>query len=105
MALYSHYAAAGEATVFVRLGTLDAEFAKHLSPELFIYQDSKMPWFVVPEGKKTFATFYLPADVWCAESKRRMDCIRPAIVEWQKAQGCWDLEWEKADNKAEEKGD
>lgn len=105
VALYSHYAMLGPTTVFVRLGTLDVAFATHLTPDFFIYQDFKMPWFCVPAGRTAFARFYAPAEEWSTEAKARMALLGPAVGEWTSAQGCWELEWEKAGKEAESDGD
>jgi hypothetical protein len=48
VALWSHYAGAGEAVSFVRVGTLDDP--DRLPPDIHIYTSSKQPWVVVPEG-------------------------------------------------------
>ena len=46
VALWSHYAGAGEAVSFVRAGTLDEP--QQVSPDVHIFTASKQPWVVLP---------------------------------------------------------
>lgn len=79
----------------MRLGTLDQKFANHLKPDLFIYQESKMPWFVVPEGSKTFDKFYRPREEWGKEQWARFEKLREGIDEWKAKKGGWEVPKEK----------
>ena len=69
VALWSHYAGAGDKQSFVRVGTLDDPDA--LAPDVHIYTESKQPWVVIPEGARAFAQFYRPAEVWPPASLER----------------------------------
>lgn len=69
VALWSHYAGAGDKLSFVRVGTLDDPDA--LAPDVHIYTESKQPWVVIPEGARAFAQFYRPAEVWPPVSLER----------------------------------
>ncbi len=69
VALWSHYAGAGEAVAFVRVGTLDEAAA--LVPDIHIYTRSKLPWVTLPEGALAVEGYYRPKDVWPEESRAR----------------------------------
>lgn len=92
VALYSHYAGGGPYTSFVRLGTLDVEYSHALKPDVYIYQTTKMPWFVVPEGGKCFDAFYQPSEEWGKETWERFAKLRPEIEKWRKESGGWKFE-------------
>jgi hypothetical protein len=53
VALWSHYAGAGRAVCFMRVGTLDQP--DRLPPDVHIYTASKQPWVVLPAGTPAFA--------------------------------------------------
>lgn len=61
IALWSHYAGAGEKAAFVRVGTLDNPDG--CPPDVHIFTDSRQPWFVLPEGAEAFPVFYSGRDV------------------------------------------
>ena len=61
VALWSHYAGAGERAAFVRVGTLDNPGAA--PPDVHIFTSSKQPWVVIPDGAEAYATFYPSDDV------------------------------------------
>ncbi len=69
IALWSHYAGAGEKIAFVRVGTL--EDPDSLPPDIHIYTDSKQPWVVLPPGVPTVPEYYRASDYWPAESLER----------------------------------
>ncbi|MCB1575632.1 MAG: GFA family protein, partial [Xanthomonadales bacterium] len=48
VAVWSHYAGAGDAVKFVRVGTL--EDPDGLPPDIHIFTESKQPWVVLPDG-------------------------------------------------------
>jgi hypothetical protein len=75
VALWSHYALAGDAIRFVRVGTLDDP--DRVPPDIHIYTESKQPWVVLPEGARAVPQFYNPKEVWTPESQAR----------WRTAQG------------------
>lgn len=69
VALWSHYAGAGEAISFVRVGTL--ENPDLLPPDIHIYTMSKQPWVVLPVGTPAVAEYYSSKTYWPAESLER----------------------------------
>ena len=69
VALWSHYAGAGEAIRFVRVGTLDAP--DRLPPDVHIYIASKQPWVILPGGVPAFSGYYRAKETWPAESLAR----------------------------------
>lgn len=56
VALWSHYAGAGDALCFVRVGTLDDP--DRCPPDIHIYTASKQPWVVLPPGARALPAFY-----------------------------------------------
>jgi hypothetical protein len=73
VALWSHYAGAGDKLSFVRVGTLDDPDA--FAPDVYIYTESKQPWVLIPPGARAFTQFYRPAEVWSAASLERYRAI------------------------------
>ena len=73
VALWSHYAGAGEAICFVRVGTLDDP--DRLPPDIHIFTRSKQPWIVLPPGVPAVAAFYDRDEVWPAESLARRRAV------------------------------
>ena len=53
IAVWSHYAGAGDAVRFVRVGTLDEP--ARLPPDIHIFTSTKQPWVVLPEGTPAVA--------------------------------------------------
>jgi hypothetical protein len=74
VAVWSHYAQAGEAVSFMRVGTLDEP--DRLPPDIHIFTASKQPWVVIPAGARAVEAFYKPAEVWSDESRARMRAVR-----------------------------
>ncbi len=62
VALWSHYAGAGDAVCFVRVGTLDEP--DRLPPDIHIYTRSKQPWVVLPPGVPAVEDYYDRNDYW-----------------------------------------
>ena len=60
--------------LFVRAGTLDDPDA--VKPDLHIFTRSKLPWLELPEGARSFDTFYKLDEVWPAESLERRRLAR-----------------------------
>jgi hypothetical protein len=71
VALWSHYAGAGEKFAFVRVGAL--EEPDRLPPDVHIYTESKQPWVVLPAGVPAFPEFYRRSAVWPAASLQRRE--------------------------------
>lgn len=69
VAVWSHYAGAGDAIRFVRVGTLDNPDA--LPPDIHIFTSSKQPWVVLPEGTPAVPEYYDRKIYWPAESLAR----------------------------------
>jgi hypothetical protein len=75
VAVWSTYAAAGEAIRFIRVGTLDEP--SRLPPDIHIYTASKQPWVELPPNIAAENEFYKPSLRWPAESLQR----RAALLE------------------------
>jgi len=69
VALWSHYAGAGEKLAFVRVGTLDEP--DRLPPDIHIFTASKQPWVVLPPQTPAFEAYYDRKRLWPAESLAR----------------------------------
>jgi hypothetical protein len=69
IAVWSHYAGAGSAVSFVRVGTLDDPDA--LPPDIHIFTASKQPWVVLPAGAPAVPEYYDREKYWPAESLER----------------------------------
>ena len=83
IAVWSHYAGAGPAVMFLRVGTLDQP--DHLPPDIHIFTESKQPWVVIPEGTPFVAEYYDRETFWPAESLARRLVILPQIQAHQAA--------------------
>ena len=73
VAVWSHYAGAGDAVCFVRVGTLDAP--DHLPPDIHIYTSSKQPWVVLPPGVPAVPEYYDRKLYWPKESLARREAL------------------------------
>jgi len=76
VAVWSHYAGAGDALCFVRVGTLDAP--DRLPPDIHIYTASKQPWVLLPEGMPAVPEYYSAKAYWPAESLERRKALAAA---------------------------
>lgn len=76
IALWSHYAGAGDKIAFIRVGTLDDP--DRLRPDIHIYTSSKQPWVIIPEGALAMPEFYSLRRTWPAESIERLDRLSVA---------------------------
>jgi len=74
VAVWGHYASAGEAMAFVRVGTLDDP--SPFPPDIHVFTSTKAAWLPLPEGAKTFPEFYNPAQEWPPESLARARAAR-----------------------------
>jgi hypothetical protein len=74
VALWSHYAGAGDAVSFVRVGTLDDPEAH--APDVHIFTSTKQPWVQLPAGVPAFAEFYRPAEQWPKDSLSRYAALK-----------------------------
>ena len=75
VALWSHYAGAGQAISFVRVGTLETPDA--LPPDIHIFTASKQPWVRLPPGTPAVAGYYRASAVWPAASLARRAALAP----------------------------
>jgi hypothetical protein len=69
IAVWSHYAGAGEAVSFVRVGTLD--LPDRLPPDIHIFTASKQPWVEIPSGMPAVPEYYKAVEHWPKESLER----------------------------------
>jgi hypothetical protein len=69
VAVWSHYAGAGDKVRFVRVGTLLEP--DRVPPDIHIYTASKQPWVVLPEGARAVPEYYRASQTWPAESLAR----------------------------------
>ena len=74
VALWSHYAGAGDSVSFVRVGTLDEPDSQ--PPDVHIFTSSKQPWVQLPAEVPVFAEFYKPAEQWPQESLNRYAVLK-----------------------------
>jgi len=73
IALWSHYAGAGDAVSFVRVGTLDEP--DRLPPDIHIFTSSKQPWVVLSPDVPAFDIFYDRNEMWPEESLERRRAV------------------------------
>ena len=76
VALWSHYASAGDPIRFVRVGTLDEP--GRFPPDIHIFTSTRQKWLELPAGKPAFAEFYNPKELWPAESLLRWKAAKSA---------------------------
>lgn len=69
VAVWSHYAGAGAAISFVRVGTLDLPHA--IEPDIHIFTSTKRPWVLLPEGSPAVEAYYDARQYWPQESQQR----------------------------------
>jgi len=73
VALWSHYAGAGDALKFVRVGTLDDP--DRLPPDIHIFTASKQPWVVLPADRPAMPEYYDSKRYWPAASLERRRAV------------------------------
>jgi len=81
VALWSHYAGAGDSVSFVRVGTLDQPDG--LPPDIHIFTMSRQPWVILPPGAPAVAEYYRRSEYWPAASIERIKALqasRPAAA-------------------------
>jgi len=69
VAVWSHYAGAGDSVCFVRVGTLDEP--DRLPPDIHIYTISRQPWVVLPSNTPAVDEYYKASEHWPKESLER----------------------------------
>lgn len=78
VAVWSHYAGAGEAARFVRVGTLD--HPETCPPDFHIFTSTKQPWYQLPPGAKAFTEYYSPKQEWPPASIARWVAMKQAAT-------------------------
>jgi hypothetical protein len=73
IALWSHYAGAGDTVKFIRVGTLDEP--DRLPPDIHIFTASKQPWVMLPPGMPAVEEYYDRKQYWPAESLERREAL------------------------------
>jgi hypothetical protein len=73
IAVWSHYAGAGDKIAFVRVGTLDDPDL--LPPDIHIYTASKQPWVVLPPGPPAVPEYYSAKQYWPSSSLERREIL------------------------------
>ena len=76
VAVWSTYAAFGEAFLFMRVGAL--EYPNQYPPDINIFTKSKQPWVTLLEGIPATEEFYDPKEMWPAASLQRMQTVMEA---------------------------
>ena len=74
IAVWSHYAGAGDTLKFVRVGTLEDPDA--LPPDIHIFTSTKMPWVVLPKDIPAVAEYYSSKDYWPQDSLDRRAALK-----------------------------
>jgi len=69
VAVWSHYAGAGDALSFVRVGALDVPDL--FPPDIHIYTDSKQPWVILPPDVPAVPQYYRASEHWPEASLAR----------------------------------
>jgi hypothetical protein len=76
IALWSHYAGAGDAVRFVRVGTLDDP--DRFPPDIHIFTSTKQPWVVIPPHIPAVREYYDRAKYWPQDSLERRAALLAA---------------------------
>jgi hypothetical protein len=79
VAVWSHYAGAGDAVSFVRVGTLDEP--DRLPPDIHIFTASKQPWVVLPPGIPAVAEYYERNEHWPKASLERREALLARLAQ------------------------
>lgn len=74
IALWSHYAGAGDKISFVRVGTLDDPDL--IPPDIQIYTASKQPWVELSHDMPAVQEYYSRKDYWPEESIERINLAK-----------------------------
>lgn len=77
IAVWSHYAGAGPALRFIRVGTLDNP--ARLPPDIHIFTSSKLPWVVLPTDAVVVPEYYDREAHWPEASLRRLEALLSLI--------------------------
>jgi hypothetical protein len=74
VALWSHYAGAGDKVNFIRVGTLDE--SDLAPPDVHIFTASKQSWVVIPEGAAVYEAYYDWRKAWPKEAQARRMALK-----------------------------
>jgi hypothetical protein len=74
--LWSHYAGAGRAMAFVRVGTLDEP--RLCPPDVHIYTSTRLPWVQLPDGVPGFEGYYSARELWPEASRQPFLAMKQA---------------------------
>jgi hypothetical protein len=77
VALWSHYAGAGKALAFVRVGTLLEP--DRLPPDVHIFTSTRQPWVILPAGAAVFEEYYDRNRYWPEASLTRRQAMLDAL--------------------------
>jgi len=77
IAVWSHYAGAGPAVAFVRVGTLDDP--DRLPPDIHIFTASKQPWVILPAETPAVPAYYERERYWPAASLARRRALLASL--------------------------
>lgn len=78
VAVWSHYAGAGDAVCFVRVGTLDEP--DRFPPDIHIFTASRQPWVLLPPGTPAVPEYYDRAEMWPPASLQRRVALLARIT-------------------------
>lgn len=73
IAVWSHYAGAGDLLSFIRVGTLDTPDA--LPPDIHIYTASKQPWVILPPDTPAFDEYYRRSEQLSEDGLKRLSML------------------------------
>ena len=74
VAVWSHYAGAGDRAKFVRVGTLDDP--DRFPPDIHIFTASRQPWVVLPAGVPAVPEYYDLREHWPPAALARREAMR-----------------------------
>lgn len=74
LALWSHYAGAGDQICFIRVGTLDEP--DRMPPDIHIFTSTKQPWVTLSPDIPAVEEYYRRSDHWPEESLERLKALR-----------------------------
>lgn len=77
VAMWSHYAGAGDSASFVRVGSL--ENPALFPPGIHIFTSTKQPWVALPEGIPAVDEYYERSKYWPQESLDRLQKLRDGL--------------------------
>lgn len=73
IAVWSHYAGAGDSICFIRVGSLDNP--DDFPPDIHIFTESKQPWVVIPRDAASENRYYDRNTLWPADSLARLEAV------------------------------